>query len=463
MVNSATFKLTAMTAIAHQDASPQANNGSNTKPFNRSLAKIESSVESVSREIVKSSLEKILNYFPVHPPTAEILETATGAELIAAMFVSQYPVNFGGDGDGLFTGLSRYDMLSKKLQDAATFNLRLSGLYQSLTEFLCLGNRYPKSQLALATMPHSIQSSVSVACLKSPQFVVALGREIAEGTIDPKRKESKYQQEPGGYVPTDKQIDSLCQSSTDSLIMAIPDLSGNAIGHQLRSAIALDLIEYLDIDITTIPTGVAYILFHGGQRSKGVKTPGDADLLEAKIRHYYPLLDAVGGCPDAFLMTAGRCKLQAHILCQERNWITEKICGLREERSIFEMLDFVTMTRSGEGGNSSDSGQMIFSHEVLCQGTEAILKLDFTPHTSENAIGAVLSGMRFWKERDGLFGGKSARNFGRFAISEVAKEVPESSIDRYREFLDGNKKEIISGLQDGSLASGKIVCYAGLI
>lgn len=451
-----------MTAIAHQDASPQANNGSNTKPFNRELAKISAQVFGIEPEQAEQAIARVFGHFPIYPSTTQLLELATGAELLAACFVAQYPMHFGGtDGQGLFSGVGRYEMLSKKLQDAATFNLRLSSLYQSLTELLCLSNYYPESQLIFATLPTPIQSAVSVACLKNPQFVVAIARQVSDAALDAKRKEKKnVLEELTTYRPTEEQVLQLTQQQSDKLIMAIPCLSGNALGHQLRSAIALDMMERLELTPEMLPIGSRYLMFHGGQRCKGVVTPGDADLLEAQLRNLYPGLDAMGGCCDGFLMGKSQLNLQAHILCAENNWITDQIAGITEQRSVFEMLDIVTMTRGGMGGTSKDDGQMIFSHETLCKGTEAIMRLQFEPHTAQKTIGAVIAGIDYWQRREGVFGGKSARNFGRFMIETLEGDGP--SEDVYDDWVKGNREAMIDGLRSGMFGTKKVLCAAGL-
>lgn len=465
MQHSITLKLTATTAIAHQDASPQANNGSNMKPFNRSLSKIKATVGGVDQSKVEHQFARIGQHFPVYESVAEMLSsTDLGGEVLASFFVAQFVLGpCRGDGEGLLTGVSRYQMLSKKLRDAATCNLRTSSLWQSMTEMLCIGDYYPESQRIFATMPAPIQSAIATACLKNPQFVVALAREVGDCGKDATAKEPVNQLETLGiYQPTEAQLKSLTQEKRESLILDIPDLSGNSLGHQLRSAIALDLIDRIGLSFAEIPTGTDYLLFHGGQRSKGVKTPGDADLLEARLRSLYPGLDAMGGCPDGFLMTEGRCKLQAHILCQENNWITEELCGLTEPRSVFDMLDIVTFTRPESKDKSEQSGQMIFSHEVLCGGTEAVLKLTFLPGTRPETIGAVLCGIDYWRQREGIFGGKSARNFGRFNITELSSTIEDVFKGAYIAHVEANKDAIAKGIKDGSMGTGKIVCYAGL-
>ncbi len=375
--------------------------------------------------------------------------------------MAQYPLYFGsrngGDGEGLFAGIGRYEMLMKKLRDAATFNMRLSGLYQSLTELLCLSNYYPESQLIFSTLPYPIQSAVSVACLKNPQFITALARQIAECVKTDKKNKTEDGQP---YKPTIEQVESLIQERSDAVIMAIPDLSGNSLGYQLRCSATLALMELLGIEPKHIPTGARYFLFHGGQKAKSVSAPSDADLVEAKLRALYPSVDAFSGCTDAFFMGKSRLNLQSHILCRENNRITEALAGLSNSQSVFEMLDIVTMTRVGDT-NTRDDGQMIFSMETICKGTEALLKLSFEPYTRLETVGAVIAGLQYWMQRDGEFGGKSARGFGRFAMQALS-DLPKDALEAYTAHVDSHRTEMIQGLMDGTFGTGKVICKAGL-
>jgi hypothetical protein len=159
-------------------------------------------------------------------------------------------------------------------------------------------------------------------------------------------------------------------------------------------------------------------------------------------------------------MGKSRLNLQAHILCAENNWITDQIAGMTEQRSVFEMLDIVTMTRGGMGGTSKDDGQMIFSHETLCKGTEAIMRLQFEPHTDDKTIGAVIAGIDYWQRREGVFGGKSARNFGRFMIETIQED--ELRPDAYEVWIKANREAMIDGLRSGMFGTKKVLCAAGL-
>lgn len=89
-----------------------------------------------------------------------------------------------------------------------------------------------------------------------------------------------------------------------------------------------------------------------------------------------------------------------------------------------------------------------------------VLKLVFLPYTQPTTIGAVQVGIDYWKRREGVFGGKSARNFGRFDINHLIDCVDHRQ--EYLDFIGSNYAELIAGLTDGSFCSGKVVCNVGI-
>jgi hypothetical protein len=71
---------------------------------------------------------------------------------------------------------------------------------------------------------------------------------------------------------------------------------------------------------------------------------------------------------DQFVMTRSATSIASSVIvCRENNWITERKTNgaVRSDASIFDLVSEITRTRSGIGGKDKESGQMIFSYEVL--------------------------------------------------------------------------------------------------
>jgi hypothetical protein len=49
--------------------------------------------------------------------SAADLRTLSGGELVATLFAAQFPMVYSGEGEGLFSGLERYQYLTTRLVD----------------------------------------------------------------------------------------------------------------------------------------------------------------------------------------------------------------------------------------------------------------------------------------------------------------------------------------------------------
>lgn len=465
--------LVAHTSIAHGSAAPNAAGSSNVTLFNRELVRLEQSVPEARPEEVRAALERVLATYTLTAPVVDFLAYLDGPALVGALFVAQIPALYGaGDGEGLFAGQSRYSYLTSRLSDGAAQALSLSGLWSYLIRKLALSpppeSSYERSR-AFLMLPRAAQSKALAVCLRRPEEVVMAARFIASARKDTSAsyaaKAKRELREAVSYTPTPEQIAELSSSATEARTVALPTLSGNAIRHcLLREPAALRMLAALDLDphSRAVPKGVELFLFGGGNTAKGAKVPGAADLLEAKVRDSYPMVDAFGGAVDHFLFSRSAVSIATWIICRENNDVTRLLAGIETDESIFDMLEETTRTRAGRGGKGADDGQMIFSYETLARGVEAVARLSFQPFTPSLTLGCVAQALLDSTDGDVFFGASSARGHGhlRVVLDDGQRVELERLAARYRDYLSVNRERLAAGLLDGTFGTEVVLCAA---
>jgi hypothetical protein len=381
-----------------------------------------------------------------------------------------FPLAYGGlDGTGLFSGMARYQYLSTRLADGAAVCGTLAELFSFLARKLDLPHppdRVAKLLLPFFMLPLVTQSAMLHALRQTLDLCVMGARYLAEGI---KLTDEDYAAKTGQaalheryYVLTDAQQAQLSLPSAERQAVRLPAVSGNALRHiLLREPGATRLLQELHLDPLTdpIPVGVERFLFGGGNTAAKVTAPSNADVLEATMRQQYPFIDALGGAVDRFLMSRSAVSVASWVVCKENNPATEAVGRVTSQVSLLDTVSEITRTRAGIGGKDKDSGQMIFSYEVLPPGTQLLVEIRFQPFTAALTKGATQLAIEDWIGAGALLGAKAAQGHGRCLLRDG--ETPyRAEVVQYLERLRANREALAAGLRTGTFGTEMVLCAA---
>lgn len=463
--------MTATNATAHGEAGANATGPNNTTLFARELTLLRREQLSFTDADARIAVKSLCHKFRVAGEHCPFLETLTGAQLVAVFFTAQFPLLYSGEGDGLFSGMERYQYLTTRLTDGAASFSTFPDVWGYAARKLALP-LYPGAaydvMLALLTLPKAIQAAALSALLKAPELIVMAARLVAEGV---KASDEKYaakaktpQTRLTAYALTDQQWRDVTGEAGQMLSVRLPALSGNSLRHNLlREPAATRLLTELGLtpDRQIVSIGVERFLYSGGNTQKGAKAPAACDLYEARARELYPTIDALGGSVDQFVFTRSQVAIASWIVCKENNWITEsKTDGeARCEASIFDLVSETTRTRAGIGGHDAEDGQMIYAYETLAAGTQVLVEIGFQPFTRNLTIGSMLQALIDWQAAGGRIGARGNQGHSQFLASFPADERFEWAED-YLAYLQTNKEALAEGLRSATYGAEVRLCAA---
>ena len=465
------FTMTASTPLAHGEAGANSTGPNNTTLFARELALLSREQFGQSNASAKATINDLLTLFPLPKSSFSFLETLTGAQLVAVLFTAQFPLNYGGEGAGLFAGLERYQYLTTRLADAATSCSTLPTAWGYIARKLSLP-MYPEKSYsvmaALFTLSKPIQAAALSAVLQAPELVVMTARMLADGikaaSADYARKAGVERSETAVYRMADAQIADVTAEHGRKLAVRIPAISDNSLRHNLlREPMATRLLTELGLtpDRQVVPVGVERFLYSGGNTQKGAKSPAASDLYEARARQLYPMVDALGGSFDQFVLTRSQVSIASWVVCAENNWITERKTdgALKSESSIFDLVTETTRTRAGIGGNDKEDGQMIFSYETLAVGTPVLVEIGWQPFTRDLTIGATLQGLLDWQASGGRIGARGAQGHSWF-LAEFPDDERMGWASDYLAYLREQRDALVAGLTGATFGAEVRLCAA---
>jgi hypothetical protein len=467
------LKLTALTPVAHGEAGANSTGPNNATLFNRQLQRISKESAGATEDEAKAAIANLLTAMPMGGDCFPLMESLKGSELVAALFVAQVPLLFPGEGEGLFTGMERYRMLSTRLADGAQCCSTLPELWGYISRKLQLPMFPPsgfEAMKAFFILPKAIQGQAIQATTKAMELIVMSARLIAE-SIKADRKAAKNDTPtlfaPAVYQATPEQLADLARPKAEAIVMPVPSISGNALRHCIirepganRLIAELGLQPYTDKLVDEhLSIGVTRFLYGGGQLQAKAKAPSKYDLLEAELRQKYPLVDAVGGSTDAWLMSESACKVAGWIVCEENNRATQAIAGIESKVSIFDYLSEEAKTRTGIGGKDKESGQMIFSYETLAAGLPVLVEVGFNPFSQPLTIGAVWQSVHDWAIDGGIVGGRSQIGHSRFAMEVLSGDYGLQG-KAYLDYLAESRDELRAGLMDATFGTQVALCAA---
>lgn len=465
------FVMTATNSVAHAEAGANATGPNNTSLFARELALLKREQLGYGIADARPALKALFEQFPVATESVAYLRTRSGAELVAIAFVAQYPLIYSGVGAGLFADMERYQYLVTRLTDGAASFSTFPAVWGYVARKLALPI-YPESaygvMAALYMLPAPVQAAGLAAILKSSELIVMSARMLAEGikaSHEEYAKKAKVTQTTlTTYQPTDMQMADITADGDKSLAVRLPAISGNSLRHNLlRAPAATRLLCELGLqpEREIVPIGVERFLYSGGNTQKGAKSPAASDVYEATARNLYPMIDALGGSTDQFLLTRSAVSIAGWIVCREHNWITERRTDgrLRSDASIFDLVSETTRTRAGIGGKDGDSGQMIFSYETLAIGTQVLVEVSFQPFTRALTIGSMLQALLDWQAGGGFIGARGAQGHSRFS-AEWTSDDRLIHAESYLQYLADNREPLAEGLRNATFGAEVKLCAA---
>lgn len=465
------FVATAATTLAHGEAGANSTGPNNTTLFARELSLLRREQLAFSEGEARQALLAALDKLPVTTRSAEFLATLSGGELVATLFAAQFPLIYSGDGAGLFSGMARYDYLTTRIIDAATSCSTLATAWGYVARKLSLPVPPMSAHaalLALYALPKQIQAAALTAILRAPELVVMGARLLADSakaiSAQYADKAKVEHEQAAAYDPTSMQIAELAGEEGRFLATRIPAVSGNSLRHNLvRAPGATRLLTELGLtpDKQIVPVGVERFLYSGGNTTKGARTPGAADLYEARVRDLYPIIDALGGAFDQFMLSRSQLSIGSWIVCKENNWITERKSDgrIRSEASIFDLVSEVTRTRAGIGGKDKDSGQMIFAYETIAAQTQILIEVSWQPFTRPLTIGATMLALRDWAEQGGYIGARSAQGHSQL-IADLSNDDRLALAEDYLTYLRDNAVTLRDGLIGSTFGTEAKLCAA---
>lgn len=465
--------LTATQPISHHD--PAVQNESNTLTFNRRKQRVmlnPARAVPVHQHVV----DGFCAAYPVTADIAAAFDTLSFPEFAAAALVRTvvdwYTGYDGGNGAGLFSGMTRYQMLERRLQTSAICSHTLTGFWSRLTGSLQLpihGGEQDAALLRFFSLPQVVQQQVLTVLVQNTRAVVSIARlwhdaQASQSAEYAAKKASRQgallDDFAATFTPQEERVLSFAVGdlapAQESVILEIPYLSPNGLRHMIREAAWIHLAATLDIPAQwpgdgPYPQSVEALFRNGGNLSGA--EPMGASALAAKIRRTFPSLDLLGGCVDHFNLDEGRLTVAAWLLCAENAdaELPDVVRARPMNRiSAFEVLDDVTQTRQAVNGLH----QMIYNFEVLTPGTEFYLRLRLHPFTHPLTQGALLAAVETWQTVINKAGGKSAEGFSTVAVAEIARAGLTGSVAEYEAYLRENADALRAELLAGTLGSG---------
>lgn len=460
------------TSLAHGEAGPNAAGPNNTTLFHRQLTLLPTDKSALlsDHDTTLRVAHDILAQYPLGETAAPFLAALTGPQVLVCLWIANIPLAYGGrDGTGLFAGIERYQYLSTRLADGAAVCGTLAELFSFLARKLDLPHppdRVAKLLLPFFTLSPALQTAMLEALRKTLDLCLMGARFLVESIklTDERYADLAGQDAIGAqyYTLTDLQRAQFARALAERQAVRLPAVSGNALRHiLLREPGATRLLQELGLDPHTdpVPVGVERFLFGGGNTAAKVTAPSNADILEATMRHCYPFIDALGGAVDRFLMSRSAVSVASWIVCKEHNVATEPVAGITSQVSLLDTVSELTRTRMGIGGKDKESGQMIFSYEVLPPGTQLLVEVRFQPFTPSLTKGATQLAVTDWAAHGGMLGAKSAQGHGRCHV--LMSELPyEAEATDYLESLTVDRKVLATGLRTGNFCTEMVLCAA---
>ncbi|MEM3480657.1 MAG: RAMP superfamily CRISPR-associated protein [Candidatus Korarchaeum sp.] len=233
--------------------------------------------------------------------------------------------------------------------------------------------------------------------------------------------------------------------STRRGLVEIPYISGNAIRGKLRRLVMRDFLELVGYQVRN--PRLYHALFAGGVLEEVEEgESGKVDLeLRRRVRFLIPPISLFGTSIGNQVFQGKLIVGHALPVCEElQEYLPE---SLREERSIYEFLDFEFATRKEEEAfkesrkdPKEEKVQMIYRFEVFIPGTRFYHNFKLL-ETSDVEDSLFLRALDLWKASP-YVGGRESAGFGEIRIDYRIPSSLEKKRGKYEDFVAERRNEI---------------------
>jgi hypothetical protein len=456
--------LTATTGISHHD--PAVQDDSNRQLFNRQKQLLSCGLPALN--IGQERIDAVCQAWPVPETIVDIFrEGITFPEFVATalcrLFMDLYNSQ---EGEGLFSGEKRYSRLESRLMEAAIARPNLYHWWDLLTKTMNVSIHSGDEDarlFGLLSLPIGLQQSVLRILTDDYRSTVSLARLWhTENKLTNARYAAAVKRDViENLVVLSFSADDISTPTAGVRGIQVPAVSGNSLRHQVvRGPSWQHLRRCLGLAEAfpgqgPVPAGTEAIFYNGGNIKAGAKQPSSSFSLAAEIRQRYPSLDLLGGVTDSFDLGESRLSVAGWLICRENRDALKGTAAMDRpivNVSASDMLDDVTETRQA---SPSGAGQMIHGFEILCPGTEILVRLTLSPWTPLLTHGALLAAVEEYLAVDPTIGGQAARGFGRCRGYWLACPGDFAGLRRqYEEYLVDNKDALVAGMADGTMGTG---------
>lgn len=472
--------LTARQAISHHDPD-QSQDAGNQILFNRDkvvLHDLEPGVLPTQGEI-----DLFCAQHPVPVPLGFMLQSLTFPEFVAVAFVRQLIDTYNSrDGEGLFSGAQRYEMLASRAIHAVaqSYSHRtppLRAIWRGLVEGLHLPVNPSEDTMAILDF-HGLPIGLQYLARESLSTDIRVIVPAAQAWHTHRKMQSEsYAAKAGVEKVADGDValywnaehlrgDTGEAGAPKTVIstMQQPAFSANAIrGGSIRRPAWWHLAAALDLPTGSpgagsVAPGLEGLFENGGNIQGGAKQEIDALALAHVARRVYPSLAMLGGVTDKFELGPSSLTVDCTLVCREN---ASRLAGTSAEHlpmarmSMFDMLDNHTHVRNKDvHGN----GQMIYGFETLVAGSQFLVKLGLKHWSSSLEHGALVAAMFTAAGVGDGIGGQSARGYGDVDWQVLAGPDEQSRAEvlhEYESYLHEHAATLRQGLIDGTLTSPK--------
>ena len=234
----------------------------------------------------------------------------------------------------------------------------------------------------------------------------------------------------------------------------IPTLSENSVRSVIfRKTLAEDLL--IKLNVSGLPKTVVNLLFSGGNLLSGAKSSGREFELGRSVMHNYPSLELLSGAVDSFILPESKLRPCLFPITKEYTRFLEKVAPsevVEESKniSVFDLIQEETRTRGTS--DESEGNQMLFTYETLSSGSKFFVLCYLNYGVTDLCESSFFYAIKNWP---GYFGGQSRQGRGLMSISEI--DFCNNG-QLYADYIEENKEGLKSGLEDGTLGTGVVLC-----
>jgi hypothetical protein len=440
------------------------------------------------------TIKKIAERHRCTPIIKKLLSRLSAPEVAAIALIRLFIEGYGrGEGNGLFSGISRYSMLDGRIKTSAARSATLYCFWGTLLEDMQVAiaptwldepvaeilSLSPDAQsVAVAALSERTSEMLSIARLWADQLKLTNGQ-YAEKAGKDQLSTSEMDVETWDNAPivqdeTLEALDLLVQiaemkeqkAELRSAVVEVPAVTANACRHSIvRYPGWMHLCTALGLDARDpgkgdLPAAVEALFVNGGNIASGAKQPTNPEALANMARSKYPLLDLLGGVITSFDVGESALAVNAWLVCKENAEALGGSPALDSPNikvSAFQMLDNVTATRMATGRGV---GQMIYNYETLAKGSQILVRLTLKPFTKPLTLGALFAAVETYRNSLSTIAGQSARGMGAVTADWIRRiDGDEELAGNYEAYLAEKKDELLTGLITGNLCTGdKPIC-----